>query len=202
MTSEQAREHREVIKRFVEAPHKGVWRKNFKSHSEEEWELTIDPCFSVDVTYVTNDEWAEISRQFFDDRSKVEVLFNGKWVETACKNVEEIRTGSIEEYRIKPKEPKFKIGDWVVNTIGKNNRPERVAQYNLDKISGYYDDFVSWKPVEGKLVVFWNKDTPNERVIRLYDMCLDSSIGIRHMDIGGETWEQVAPLEVAIELNN
>jgi len=199
MTETQAKKHREVIKRFVDAPEKGVWCKSVGAIKE--WNIVKNPTFYEDRIYVTNDEWADISKQFIDDPEKVEYLHGSNWIKTMCATVEGIRYGNIKEYRIKPKEPEFKVGDWVIMTpIG--NYPEtihRIVKIEegrnycfLERYTCMFKVLRLWKPEKNNLVVFWDNDIDDEYIVRKYAGMKEN----KHMDVNEILWDNVAPLEL------
>lgn len=59
---------------------------------------------------------------------------------------------AIELYRIKPEEPKFKVGDWVRDLIsGKIHRVN-----NEDTVNSKFSQVIKWQPKEGEWCWFWN----------------------------------------------
>jgi len=205
MTEVQAKKHREVIKRFVDAPEKGIWCKSVGAIKE--WNIVRDPTFYKDRIYVTNDEWAEISKQFIDDRTKVEYKeSSGIWLPTQAVGIETMRLNNINDYRIKPDEPKFKVGDWVVTLIG-NKKIEVVKGItkSIDGIFYYYlnsgtcstKSLEKWIPKENELAIFWNDDMTESIIAKYGTYCNIKDICTQYTT---ESWDNVAPLEFINEL--
>ena len=87
------------------------------------------------------------------------------WYDITAKLKPTRNFNAMYEYRIKKYEPKFKIGDWIVNTI--SNLKEQVTKTNIDIVNkNFY--FVKWEPREGELCVFWN-DNNKEYFIAKYN---------------------------------
>jgi len=61
----------------------------------------------------------------------------------------------IENYRTKPNEPKFKIGDWVV--ISENpTTPFQINNVALNYGPAWFERISFWEPKEGELCYFWD----------------------------------------------
>lgn len=75
--------------------------------------------------------------------------------------------GCVENYRIKPDEPEFKVGDWI-------RQGTRVFQYSYkdlqyDKANPTHcqnDDL--WEPKKGEVCIFWDNKHTNEAIIARY----------------------------------
>jgi len=179
MTQGQAETHKIVIGQFIDDPSKGVWSKLKGPTFNGQWKLSYCPSFNTDFHYVYNDEHAEVCKQFLDDPSKVEYnLTSSGWTQTRVTSIGEMIFNGLEHYRIKTKKPKFKVGDWVINTkppfqqdCGKPSAPFLVEQYWLDHIrkygktcegntelTGELEHFKLWEPRVGELCVFFNSD--------------------------------------------
>lgn len=92
-------------------------------------------------------------------------------------------------YRIKPDEPKFKVGDFV-RVVPKSNRAitnsgateftgiiRAIDKHNLYNIKGIddtdwfeSDDIQLWTPVKDEWCWFWDKCTPHRPTLRQYDI--------------------------------
>ena len=72
-----------------------------------------------------------------------------------------------ENYRIKPEEPKFKVGDWVVNKTSKQRIVKKITSTYSDTVTVgdsevgtnvmLINDLELWKPKKGEYCWFWNK---------------------------------------------
>jgi len=174
MTKEQIEKHGEVIKWFINNPSKGVWcRRN--DTGLQDWVLTYEPDWESFYVFIRNDEYAEFRKALVDNKD----------VEYSLKNCEQwnIVENTIQhfskafKYRIKPDEPKFAIGDWIVTP---NNRVHQFKAFsgdkygwntsldyeNLETLSGIryhiknYDRSIikKWKPKDGEIVCGYNDD--------------------------------------------
>ena len=210
MTEQQAKKHKEVIKRFVEAPEKGIWCKTIGAIRE--WNLVKDPTFNENRIYVTNDEWADISKQFIDDRTKVEYKRFGNWSKTKSVDVEAMREQHIKDYRIKHAEPAFKEGDWVEYTTvaGKKKIYKIKSVYRnfddtftyscengvLDK-TGATGFIEKWRPITNELVVFWNNNQNKPTyVIRMFNGIAYTENHKYFIDSEDDYWDNMAPIEM------
>lgn len=134
--------------------------------------------------YVINDSYS-VYRKALAEGKTVQVDVN-YWAfpNTDIKNYQDLPKGftnwnkyEVSCYRIKPKEPKFKVDDWLVNekppyNCGKEpSRPFQVEQDWLDHITkfgetyggntsrtGSLENFKYWKPKPGEWCWFFNKD--------------------------------------------
>ena len=110
--------------------------------------------------YVINDEYATYRK----------ALAEGKIVEVATdyndvdgyiwKSMEdeEFHHFSIDEIRIKPEEPKFKVGDWVRDL--RDNRVFQINSVNFNlKLSTTNGVYIHWQPKKGELVILKNKNS-------------------------------------------
>lgn len=78
----------------------------------------------------------------------------------------------VDCYRIKPEEPKFKIGDYVRYIHTNSPKPLRIININCER---YYfenaeiilrvDEIEKWEPKEGEVCIFWEEDSEYNRAI-------------------------------------
>jgi hypothetical protein len=184
MTKEQIKTHREVIKWWIDNPDKGVWYKN----SLNEWIRLTEPEFSEYFIYLQNDEYAEFRKALVDGKIVQHNLHSDcapKYrdvYETVNKIIKSVPASC---YRIKPEEPEFKVGDWII-----------------DKSSGFiiqaYEDmlvknFKKWKPTKGEFCVFYDDSDEFYGVGRFI---AKNIVNEKYSceTISGE-WSNVAPLE-------
>ena len=74
-----------------------------------------------------------------------------------------------ENYRTKPEEPKFKVGDWVRDL--RDNRVFQINSVNFNlKLSTKNTVYVHWQPKIGEWCWFWNKDRLHT-VAQLVEVC-------------------------------
>jgi len=192
MTKEQALKHKEVIQWWVDNTDKGVWW-----NGAGEWMLTLSPAFDLNCAYVQNDEYYEFRKALADGKSIQHNMSPGcvpeerkhKYIDVA--NISEAVPAKY--YRIKPDEPKFKVGDWVQD---KNSGFVIQAYENMIK-----KNFKKWEPKNGELCVFWDNNCNEYFVSKYGTKCLDETFGTSHevaryyADYTEEYWDNVAPLE-------
>ena len=205
MTKEQIQKHKEVILWFINNPDKGIC---YKEKVTDIWKLTYEPSFLLDIIYVQNDDYVEYRKQLIDDYTKVEYLtVQGNWVQ--CSKTA-LFFDDVSQYRIKPKELEFNIGDWV--TVGDSNPCQfkrftgDLPEWNKDldyevieftdtlmryQIPNFDRSIVKlWKPKQGKLCVFWDNNNDWYVISKFIDF--SNGLYIDHMSKG---WDNIAPLE-------
>ena len=82
--------------------------------------------------------------------------------------------GCVENYRIKPDEPEFKIGDYVRYIHANSPKPLQISNINCER---YYfenaeiilrlDEIEKWEPREGEVCIFWNNDSNTAVIAKL-----------------------------------
>ena len=124
----------------------------------------------LDTVYVLNDSYSTYRK----------ALAEGKIVEVATdyndvdgyiwKSMEdeEFHHFSIDEIRIKPEEPKFKVGDWVVNKTSKQRIVKKITSTHGDTVTVgdtevginvmLINDLELWQPKAGDWCWFWDSD--------------------------------------------
>ena len=83
-------------------------------------------------------------------------------------------------YRIKPDEPKFKVGDFVTHESLKITRQItkvdddfiyfKEGSWALPHVEGFSNKLILWTPVKGEWCWFWDKCTPHRPTLRQYDI--------------------------------
>lgn len=83
-------------------------------------------------------------------------------------------------YRIKPDEPKFKVGDFVTNESLKITRQItkvdddfiyfKEGSWALPHVEGFINKLILWTPIKGEWCWFWDKCTPHRPTLRQYDI--------------------------------
>jgi len=112
MTREQYLKHKEVMDQFYHQPEcTAIWCKNCSG-----WVKTTRPSWFLESTYVINDKYIDLRKAVVDGETIQWEQTENNWIDLP-KNYDFIKAeengATIEEYRIKPEEPKFKTGDWV-----------------------------------------------------------------------------------------
>ncbi len=188
MNKEQIEEHREAIKWFCDNPNKGVWRKDTPTN---DWYIDLEPSFYEDYIYIQNDEYAEFRKALVDGKS-IQHMYNGKWCD--CYDFtpqRDFENDKPEHYRVKPEEPKFKVGDWVVDKSS-----GLIIQAYEDMRYNYFE---LWEPEKGKLCVFWNNNINDYFIGRYGDYCSITENSVIYTEF---EFEHIAPLEFIQTLKN
>ena len=73
----------------------------------------------------------------------------------------------VECYRIKPEEPKFKVGDWVRQGTRVFQYSYKDLQYDKDNPTHCQND-EKWDPKGGEVCIFWDNSHTNEAIIARY----------------------------------
>jgi len=190
MTAAAAAKHKEVIKWFCEYPEKGVWIKDYNT---QDWLLSKNPEFSIDLTYVQNDDYTEFRKALVD--GKVLQWFNENlniWVDYKEEDAKFFLMCK-DKYRIKPDELEYKIGDWVV--IPESTQPSYITQFS-DKIKEIYSDLLNdiklWTPRKDEWCVFWN-DKHMHYTLGQYSHIQHGNDFIKQGDLS--YYNNIAPLE-------
>ena len=183
MNKEQVQKHKDVIKWFCDNPNKGVWFKQ----DENEWVLTKNPTFSTyeNLSYVENDEYAEFRKALVDGKEIETLNTYALWDKMLGSNFH----GGSDKYRMKPKETKFKVSDWVFD-LNNHNKLLQVTKQNITNISTAYHKL--WEPKKGKLCVFWDNNINDYFIGRYGDYCSVAENGIIYTEF---EFEHIAPLE-------
>lgn len=113
----------------------------------------------------------------------------------------------VERYRVKPDEPKFKVGDWVRHTNSNNigmveTKPSYETFPNCENwritVNGCcYDEesFELWKPQPGEWCVLWNDEAKSYRVGKFKMIGYGSGREGSYKDEQGNYFNNIAPLE-------
>jgi len=188
MTPKQVSKHREAIKWFCDNPDKMVWKKDHKTNN---WYLCEQPAFDYKDIYVQNDEYSEYRRaladgktiQFYYEIHNVEPKIEGEWRDWSSYG--QCFENTIK-YRIKPKEPEFKVGDWVTDK-------QDIWQHYA--CADYDVEVALWKPQVGELCVFWYEI--DSYYIGRYSSTVKCDTHPYKDAVGysASGWDNIAPLE-------
>lgn len=138
-------------------------------------EIVFNYISPDDVKYhVINDEFVEFRKALAEEKS-IQMLCKYDKMEPIWDDMTEVikSIGFVdvkENYRIKPEESKFKVGDWVVNKTSKQHIVKKVTSItNGDTVTVgdsevgtnvmLINDLELWKPKKGEYCWFWNKGT-------------------------------------------
>jgi len=187
MTKQEIKAHKEVIKWFIDNPDKGVW--GTENVTPRVWELIDEPQFYIDNIYIQNDKYLEFRGALAE--GKIVELDNTYLYDTAKEEgwiaVDKILDYiPLAHYRIKPEEPKFKVGDWAVHPCMPH--PWQVTKNSLDNLN---DTLLKlWKPKKGEFCVFWDTNEQEYFVTQFREKQDEG-----YFTISGYWFKHVAPLE-------
>lgn len=156
------------------------------------WEQveSFDDWRAIDTKYVLDNEYSEFSKALAEGKV-VEGFFNNHWTPmTEIKTIDQGWVVNVSQYRIKPDEPKIKVGDWVIHPV--DGAMFKVDQSHID-VPMPWTGFKLWQPQHGEWCWFWdeeNKSTPLLAQFREYypDSCIDN-----YVDNKGITWYYAEP---------
>ncbi len=162
--------------------------------TDEKWD------FVCDIGFIINDEYVELRKaltegkiiQIYDvieQHISNPSLDKFGWKDFKSFTASSPFSKTPDFYRIKPDEPKFKVGDFV-RVTPKSNRAitnsgtteftgiiRVIDKYNLCNIKGIdntdwfeSDDIQLWTPVKDEWCWFWDKCTPHRPTLRQYDI--------------------------------
>ena len=122
-----------------------VWARLTEHKS---WSLNKYSNWDEETLYVVDDENAEIIKQWYDDKSKIEYSFqNGSsWYGTTCTTIESIRANiqTGHKYRIKPKDVYYYI--WEKLKVDGGISISNPISDNHAESFGYTSD--GWRKIE------------------------------------------------------
>jgi len=197
MNTQQIEKHGEVIKFFIDNPDKGVLRKIYEGTINEKWIVDYDPLFNISCVYVQNDEYAELRKLVIDTPStQIQISYNcgEAWYD---KSIRKAFSMENQMLRVKPDEPKFKVGDWVIY----DNQPEyELGQWSAKSIQSEYHRL--WQPQEDDWCVFWDGYNKSYRVARFNKVATGKPRVGKYKDAQGNYFNNIAPLEYAMTLKD
>lgn len=126
----------------------------------------------LDTVYVLNDSYSTYRKALAEGKS-IQMLCRYDKMEPIWDDMTEVikSIGFVdvkENYRIKPEEPKFKVGDWVVEIHSTTKAQVLELFGNQIRVKFCYpdaiittdsSDFIPWVPKKGECCWFWNKGT-------------------------------------------
>ena len=131
-----------------------------KHPDETNWYLVTVVLWNCPkMQYIINDEYVEF-RQALAEGKTIQynplLTSHNRWDD--IKKFKPTRDCTVANYRIKPEEPKFKVGDWV-----RDLRDNRIFQINAEnfnlKLSTTNGVYTHWQPKQGALVIFKDKNS-------------------------------------------
>lgn len=131
---------------------------------------------------IINDKYVKFRKALADGKI-VEANYN-KWVfpEISIKRwgtvtAEAFDRYGIDDLRIKPEEPKFKVGDYVRYIYTNSPKPLRIININCER---YYfenaeiilrlDEIEKWEPKAGEICIFWDCINNDARISKFSHM--------------------------------
>lgn len=121
-----------------------------KAHKHTRWDNRwhTEGC---EITYIINDEYVEFRKALAEGKTIEYLNANGDWVIKGSMIFQYPSTA----YRIKPEEPKFKVGDYVVVT--KNDGTKIINQFKREDTDGEHYKIVFTKIIDHGLNFIYNK---------------------------------------------
>ena len=147
MNKKQIELHKDTILWFCENPSLGVWSKH---EDLNEWTLSFSPSFFTVCIYVQNDQFAEI-RKAQADSEPIQMKYTSEihWSDWGQNTIREIHSGCRCQYRIKPSEPVYEVGDWMKHQDGHIFQADEKFPKDSNELIG---DFKLWEPTKGELI--------------------------------------------------
>jgi hypothetical protein len=141
---------------LCQTEHLGTWHEV----TDEKWD------FVCDITFIINDEYVEFRKALVEGKT---VQYKGLSTQNWCTIQHELGHDfgnlHISNYRIKPEEPKFKVGDLVnvdngfigiLTNIDKSSIKPYIVVVGDSTL--HYRSIISlWKPQEGEWCWFWDE---------------------------------------------
>lgn len=168
MNKEVIKKYKEVFDYWLDGGK--VWTKYCGIYPDGNgWQLNDREFNSKDYKYIQDNKYADL-RKAQADGKVIQYLQDDTW-----RDVETTIVGG-SEYRIKPEEPKFKVGDWVrVNDV-------IVQQWEYELQPSYKVEL--WEPQVGEYICYWS---PMRKDIHGYM--------VAHYEPHMLTYKGLAPLE-------
>ena len=161
LTRKQWNKHREVIIWFMDQPG-GTEVLSKSPENNDKWFLTMDPAWRLNTLYIINDIYSEYRKAIaMGKQVQYYKQLTATWedLETTNPNISFKEVG----YRIKPEEPKFTIGNWVVSILKDESKETWRIQTSSDIElinSSFYKSTKLWMPNNKKYC--WFYDSPNK----------------------------------------
>ena len=128
------------------------WKEVDKNYNWDDGSLHKAPQFII------NDEYSELRKALCDGKTvQAYYKFNDTWNDIIKPEFKD----NVSNYRIKPEEPKFKIGDFVRDIIS-----GKVSQVNNEDIAnGKYSQVTKWEPSHKEICWFWSGNKLEEATL-------------------------------------
>ena len=172
--------NKELIKKYFEEfkhwLNGGNVQAYYKKDDEPKW-LTDEECIEYeghdnfnhiiqnslepeDVLIIIDDEYIEFRCALANDKAVEYLDFKNEWrdLKENCRKLEGV---CLSKLRVKPEEPKFKVGDWVIHN-GKYKRVTKAVDGYIDSLDNEVavimkeESLELWEPEDEKY--FWYKN--------------------------------------------
>ena len=161
MTREAYNKHKDVMAWFYAEEGRTVLRNAFKDKSV--WTKLDNPSWNIDYDIIPNDEHVEFRKAIVEGKT---VVATHKTIINTVAITEQSQFGGkyLHSYRIKPEEPKFKVGQWV-RYVQSSTEEHHIGQFekfeqNIITCTGKEQVDISentlelWEPQEGDIVIY------------------------------------------------
>lgn len=156
-----------------------IWYKVNACNNMEKWSsehlfnLTKKEYAYYKPQFVIDDEYVEFRKALAEGKTVQYRTKHSNWIDYKDNNgincnifSSNKSVASCYEYRIKPEEPKFKVGDWV-HYIHDNNKKALCIDKFIDERYHFSnsslmlreDEIEKWEPKEGEPCIFWNNSS-------------------------------------------
>ena len=141
--------------------------------NEEPWSYSLSYVTAI----IINDEYVEFRKALAEGKTiQTYYEFNQTWNDVINPTFKD----QLKFYRIKPDEPKFKVGDFVtheslkitrqITKVGDDFIYFKEGSWALPHVEGFSNKLILWTPVKGEWCWFWDKCTPHRPTLRQYDI--------------------------------
>lgn len=134
----------------------------------------------TEVLIVIDDYYVEFRKALAEGKTIEYLGYKNEW-KNLTENCRKLEGVCLSKLRIKPEEPKFKVGDWLVNTKYHSSKPFLVDEIWVNHIkehgrtiggttvkTGNLKDFEIWQPAIGEWCVMYDtEEDPNANSITL-----------------------------------
>jgi len=144
MTKEALNKHWEALAWWKDKPEGAeIWCKG----SLNKWNLSAQPTWNIECEYVINDKYAEYKKAEIEGKQIQYRTYNHfgdtveecnhktEWIDTTIKEFRSSLQYSDIEFRIKPDEPQYQVGDWVTPLVDKMTEFSDVDRNKLVRYS-------------------------------------------------------------------
>lgn len=141
----------------------------------------------LDTVYVLNDSYSDYRKALAEGKIVQEQdYFNKQWRDMKTDNFHGASKTLYEGvYRIKPEEPKFKVGDWVVHPDA--DTPWKLTQNSINHLDN--SELKLWQPKPGEFCWFWNESKTHPTLATF----TNKSLGLYYSDISNDGFDFCEP---------